>query len=107
MQEWSAPVEQNFEGESEAPSIYMSRARSALAQVEATTPEPFMEDVANVANVEAPAAIETQAATDEPADAASDASLDTMAQTPAKAPARSRRPRKPAAKKKAASDNAD
>ena len=109
MQDWPAPVEQNFEGESEAPSIYMSRARSALAQVEAATPEPYMGDVANVANVanvEASAAMGTQVATGEPTDAASDAALDTMAQTPPKAPARSRRPRKPATKKPSAPDDA-
>jgi len=115
IQEWPAPVEQNFEGESEAPSIYMTRARSALAQAEAATPEPAMSNVADVANmanvssaanVKVPAAIESQAANDEPSDTATDAPLDTMAQTPAKAPARSRRPRKPAAKKLSAPDDA-
>ena len=101
-QEWPAPAEQNFEGESEAPSIYMSRARSALAQAEAATPEPFL---TNVAKVETPAVMETQAVTDEPASAAADAPLDAVAQTPVKAPARSRRPRKPAAKKTSAPDD--
>ena len=90
MQDYQQPLAQSIEAETETPSIYMSRARSARALAEAAPLMPSMPQDA------APAPVLVEAVSNAAADAEPELAAPTP--RPAKAPARSRRPRKPVTK---------